>query len=178
MSIERKGLIKFGGNEVSIIGEDIQVGQKAPEFIAQTQDWAAFNGLEQTKGKVRIIGSLPSLNTAVCDRETRRFNLEAADLGEDIAILAISMDLPFLLKNWCAAAGIDKVITLSDHMSADFGEKYGVLIKEVRLLRRAIFVVDASDQVVYVAYMPALGEEPNYPEVIEAAKKALVESRS
>ena len=87
--------------------------------------------------------------------------------------MVISMDLPFTLKNWCGAAGIEQVITLSDHLSAEFGEKYGVLIKEHQILRRAIFVVDSDDRLVYVAYMPALGEEPNYAEVIEAAKKAL-----
>jgi thiol peroxidase len=173
MSIERKGLLQIAGNDVTIVGTDITVGQKAPEFNAHTQDWNTIAGLEHTKGKVRIIGSLPSLNTSVCDREARRFNQEAADLGENIVILVISMDLPYTLKNWCGAAGVDKVITLSDHQSAEFGEKYGVLIKERRILRRAIFVVDANDQVVYVAYMPALGEEPNYAEVIASAKKAL-----
>ena len=173
MSIERKGLIKFAGNDVTVIGADLEIGQTAPEFIAQAQDWSSYAGLTQTKGKVRIIGSLPSLSTSVCDRETRRFNQEAAGLGEGIVIMVISMDLPFTLKNWCGAAGIEQVITLSDHLSAEFGEKYGVLIKEHRILRRAIFVVDSDDRLVYVAYMPALGEEPNYAEVIEAAKKAL-----
>jgi thiol peroxidase len=173
MSIERKGLFQIAGNDVTIIGPDITVGQQAPEFMTHTQDWNSFSGLEHTKGKVRIIGSLPSLNTSVCDRETRRFNQEAADLGENIVILVISMDLPYTLKNWCGAAGVDKVITLSDHQSAEFGEKYGVLIQERRILRRAIFVVDVNGQVDYVAYMSVLGEEPNYSEVISAAKKAL-----
>lgn len=171
--VERKGIFNFAGKDVTIIGADIQAGQPAPEFTAQAQDWSLYKALADTQGKVRIIGSLPSLNTAVCDRETRRFNQEAADLSEGVMILMVSMDTPFTLKNWCAAAGIDRVITLSDHLTAEFGEKYGVLIKEMRILRRAIFVVDAKDQVVYAAYMPALGEEPNYAEVITAAKKAL-----
>jgi thiol peroxidase len=109
----------------------------------------------------------------VCDRETRRFNQEATGLDDRIVILTVSMDLPYLLKNWCAAAGVDRVKTLSDHKNADFGQKYGVLLKEQRILRRAVFVVDRNDMVVYSAYMPALGDEPNYPEVLEAAKRAL-----
>jgi thiol peroxidase len=173
MTIERVGLIKFAGNDVTVVGPDIKVGQTAPDFTAVNQDWATFHGLQDTKGKVRIIGSLLSVNTSVCDRETRLFNQEAAKLGDDIVIMALSMDLPFTLKNWCAAAGIDKVITLSDHREADFGQKYGVFLKEPRFFRRAIFVVDRNDQVVYSAYMPVFGEEPRYPEVLEAARQAL-----
>ena len=125
------------------------------------------------KGKVRIVGSLPSLSTSVCDRETRRFNQEASELNDQIVILTVSMDLPYTIKNWCAAAGVDRVITLSDHKSAEFGQKYGVLIKEYRVFRRAAFVIDQNDMVVYAAYMPAIGDEPNYPEVLKAAKLAL-----
>jgi thiol peroxidase len=171
--IERTGLLIFAGQDVTIVGPDLQVGEKAPEFTAQAQDWSEIKGLRSTKGKVRIIGSLPSLSTSVCDRETRSFNQEAAALGEDVAILTVSMDLPYTLKNWCAAAGIDQVTTLSDHQSADFGKKYGVLVKEKRIFRRAVFVVDRNGILTYTAYMPALGEEPNYAEVWEAARKAL-----
>lgn len=173
MSIERNGIFKLAGNDVTIVGPDIKVGQSAPEFTAQAQDWSLFKALENTTGKVRIIASLPSLNTSVCDRETRRFNQEAAELSDNIVILTVSMDVPFTLKNWCAAAGIDKVITLSDHLTGEFGEKYGVLIKEHRVFRRAIFVINAQDKVVYAAYMPILGDEPDYTEVIKAAKEAL-----
>lgn len=173
MVIERVGLLKFGGNDVTVIGPDIQVGQKAPEFIVETQDWTVFTGLGETKGKVRIIGSLPSLNTSVCDRETRRFNQEATGLDEQIVILTVSMDLPFTLKNWCASTGVDRVRTLSDHINADFGQKYGVLLKDQRFFRRAVFVVDQNDIVVYAAYMPAIGVEPNYAQVLEAAIRAL-----
>jgi thioredoxin-dependent peroxiredoxin len=173
MTNERVGLIKFAGNDVTVVGPDIMVGQTAPDFVITNQDWAPFHGLQDTQGKVRIIGSLLSLNTSVCDRETRQFNQEAARLGDDVVIMAISMDLPFTIKNWCAAAGIDRVITLSDHKDADFGQKYGLLLKEPRFLRRAIFVVDQNEKVVYAAYMPVLGEEPKYPEVLEAAKQAL-----
>ncbi len=174
MAKERFGIVKFKGQDVTVIGEDLKPGQKAPEFTVQNQEWAQFKGLANTQGKVRIISSLLSLNTDVCDRETRRFNQEAASLSKDIAILAISTDLPFALKNWCSAAGVDQVTVLSDHMATDFGEKYGLLIKEVRFLRRAVFVVDRSGKLTYVAYMPALGDEPNYNEVLEAAKAALL----
>ena len=173
MSIEREGQFNFKGNDVTIVGEDIRVGEQAPEFSAQTQDWVNFKGIMNTAGKVRIIGSLPSLNTSVCDRETRRFNQEASSLSEEIVILMLSMDLPYTLKNWCAAAGVDRVITLSDHKWAEFGEKYGVLLKEPRVFRRAIFVVDSDGKVVYADYMPAIGDEPKYEEVLAAAQTAL-----
>jgi thiol peroxidase len=175
MTIERVGLIKFAGNEVTVIGPDILVGQKAPEFTAVASDWSTFHGLQNTKGKVRIIGSLPSLSTSVCDRETRRFNQEAIELDDRIVILTVSMDLPFTIKNWCAAAGVDRVTTLSDLKNSEFGPKYGVLLKEHRFLRRAVFVVDRNDMVIYSAYMPAIGVEPNYAEVLESARRALID---
>lgn len=173
MNLERKGIVQFHGNDVTVVGADIQVGQMAPEFTAQTADWEEMKALESTKGKVRIIGSMLSFSTSVCDRETRRFNQEAAALGQDVAILMLTMDLPFTLKSWCAAAGVDQVITLSDHLTGEFGQKYGTLIKELRFLRRAIFVVNRDGKVVYAAYMPVMGEEPDYAQVLEAAKKAL-----
>ncbi len=173
MPIERSGIFSFAGQDVTIIGEDLKAGDRAPEFTAQAMNWSHVNVLESNAGKVKIIGSLPSLNTSVCDRETRRFNQEAAALGDDIAIIMMSMDLPFTLKNWCAAAGVDKVTTLSDHLTGDFGEKYGVLIKEHRVFRRAIFVVDRQDRVVYADYMRVLGDEPKYDEVLNAARQAL-----
>ena len=164
---------QFYDKVVHVAGPSLQVGQEAPEFIAVAQDWSEVQGLASTVGKVRIIGSLPSLNTSVCDRETRRFNQEAAGLSEEIAILMLSMDLPYTLKNWCAAAGIDKVITLSDHKYGDFGEKYGVLLQEPRVLRRAIFVVDRDQKIVYAEYMPSNRDEPKYEEVIAAARSVL-----
>ncbi len=173
MTVERFGLLKFGGNDVTIIGADVEPGQTAPDFVVQTQDWREMQALAETKGKVRILAAVPSLDTPVCDRETRRFNQEAAELGEDIAILVISMDLPFAQKRWCGAAGIDQVLVLSDHLYADFGRKYGCLIKEVRVLRRAVFVVDRQDKIVYADYMPALGDEPDYEAVLAAAEAAL-----
>ena len=173
MTTERFGLIKVGGKDATVVGDDLTVGKPAPEFTAQGLDWSVVHGLADTKGKVRVIAAVPSLDTEVCDRETRRFNLEAAALDKDIVIQVVSTDLPYTQKRWCGAAGVDQVMVLSDHMSADFGEKYGVLIKERRILRRAVFVIGRDDKLAYVAYMPALGTEPNYEEVLEAAKKAL-----
>ena len=171
--LERKGLIKFAGMEQTVVGPDIVVGQKAPNFTIQKNDWTAGKGLKETRRKVRIILSNPSLDTATCDRETRHFNEEAAHLGGDIAVLVVSMDLPAAQKRWCGAAGVERVITVSDALKADFGRKYGTLMKEVRLLRRAVFVVNKDGIVTYAAYMAANGDEPNYEEVLDAARKAL-----
>ena len=174
MSIERKGIFQFRDQDVTIVGDDLKVGDQAPDFSVMTKDWSWIKALENQPGKVRIIGSLPSLSTDVCDRETRRFNQSAASLSKDITILMVSMDLPFTLNQWCAAADIDQVITLSDHVHAEFGEKYGVLIKELRIFRRAVFVIDAGGKVVYTEYLPALGDEPNYEAVLKSAESALL----
>ncbi|UCD42459.1 MAG: thiol peroxidase [Chloroflexota bacterium] len=171
--IERSGLFVFKGQDVTIVGEDVKVGEQAPEFSALKRDWTWMSALESTKGKVRIIGSLPSLSTSVCDRETKKFNLEASSMSDDIAILMVSMDLPFTHDQWCAAAGVDQVTTLSDHKNAAFGEKYGVLLKELNIFRRAAFVVDRTGKFVYVEYLPVLGDEPDYEAVLEAARTAL-----
>ena len=173
MATERYGLIQTGGKDATIIGDDIQVGQIAPEFTAHALDWSVVHGIGDTQGKVRIIAAVPSLDTDTCDRETRRFNQEAASLDKDIQIIVISTDLPYAQKRWCGAAGVDQVMVLSDHMEAEFGEEYACLIKERRTLRRAVFVVDRQDKITYVAYMPVLGVEPNYEEVLEAARAAL-----
>lgn len=168
---ERKGLITFRNRDVTIIGEDLKPGNLAPEFEVQNQDWETVHGLASTSGKVRIIAAIPSLETSVCDTETRRFNYEAANLSDDIAILVISTDLPYTQKRWCGAAGIDQVTVLSDHLQKDFGPKYGVLMKEIGVLRRAVFVVDKNDTVTYAEYMPAIGVEPDYEAVLAAARK-------
>jgi len=174
MTLERFGIVKFKGQPVTVLGEDLRPGQIAPEFTVQTLDWAPFHGLADTQGKVRIIAAFLSVDTDTCDREIHRFNQEVAALSKDIDILVISNDLPYAQKRWCGAAGVDQVTVLSDHMTAEFGINYGVLMKEVRVLRRAVFVVDRAGKLTYVAYMPALGEEPNYSEVLDAARSALV----
>jgi len=173
MASERFGLIQVGGKDATIIGDDVQVGDTAPDFRAHALDWSVVRGIGDTQGKVRILAPVPSLDTETCDRETRRFNQEAAGLSDDIIIEVISTDLPYAQKRWCGAAGVDQVMILSDHQAAEFGEKYGCLIKERRTLRRAVFVVDRQGKITYVDYMPALGIEPNYEEVLEAARAAL-----
>ena len=122
------------------------------------------------KGKICVICSVGSLDTATCDMETRRFNAEAGNLGDDVVILTVSMDLPFAQKRWCGAAGIDKVVTLSDHRDAEFGNAYGVLTKESRLLARAVFVIDREGIVRYVQLVEELANEPDYGAVITAVK--------
>jgi thiol peroxidase len=170
---KRPGLIKYAGVERTVVGDDIQLGQKAPDFLIQKNDWSLSKAFKETRRKVRIIASVPSLDTSVCDRETRRFNEEAASLGKDIVVMVVSMDLPVAQKRWCGAAGVDRVMTVSDVYKADFGKKYGTLMEEVRVLRRAIFIVDKKRIVRYVAYMPSNSDEPNYEEVLAAAKAAL-----
>jgi thioredoxin-dependent peroxiredoxin len=170
--MERVGLFKFNNQDVTVVGQDLAAGDETPEFEGQAPDWSLVNPLESTQGKVRIIGSLPSLNTSVCDWETRQFNQLANELGADVAVIMVSMDLPWTQKNWREMANVDQVVTLSDHRNAEFGEKYGVLLREPRIFRRAIFVVDRKDMVTYAAYLPVLGDEPDYIAVLEAARGA------
>jgi thiol peroxidase len=163
----------FFGQSVTIIGQDLVPGSVAPDFIAQRFDWTLVNAIKNTEGKVRIIGSLPSLNTPVCDKETRRFNEIADTLGDDVLIIMISMDLPWTQKQWCTASRVDQILVLSDHINADFGIKYGVLLEEPRILRRAIFVVDSTNVIRSADYMQTLAEEPDYDTVIQVAKQTV-----
>lgn len=162
--------ITFKGNPVTLIGPDITPGDKAPDFTVLANDLTPVT-LADSKGRVRLISVVPSLDTGVCDAQTRRFNEEAANLP-NVQILTISVDLPFAQKRWCGAAGIDKVQTLSDHRELSFGKAYGVAIEELRLLARAIFVVDSNDNVTYVEYVSEATNHPNYEAAIEAAKSA------
>ncbi len=173
MPEERHGLIQFEGVDQTVVGADVHVGDAAPEFVALAPDWSEVRPISSGKGKLRILAAALSLDTSVCDRETRRFNEEAAALGKDVLVYVLSADLPWTLKRWCGAAGVDRVYTLSDARDTDFGIRYGCLIKEKRFLRRAVFVVDRANRIVYSAYMPKLGEEPKYEEVLAAARKAL-----
>ena len=167
---ERANVITMKGNPLTLLGNDLKEGDKAPDFEVLDNDLSPVK-LSSFKGKICVISSVPSLDTPVCDMETRRFNDEAGKLGPDIHILTISMDLPFAQKRWCGTAGVDKVMTLSDHRDASFGNAYGVLIKELRLLARAVFVVDREGVIQYIQVVKELTEEPNYDAVIEAVKK-------
>ncbi len=167
---ERTGATTFKGNPLTLLGREIKVGDQAPDVEALGNDLTPVK-LSAYRGKTVIVSTVPSLDTPVCDTETRRFNKEAAGLGNDVAILTVSMDLPFAQGRWCGAAGIDKVTTLSDHRDADFGSGFGVLIKELRLLARAVFVIDKQGIVRYVQLVKEMTSEPNYDEVIAAVKK-------
>ena len=166
---ERKGVVTFKGNPLTLIGSEIKVGQKAPEFQVVAQDLSVVT-LASSRGKTRLISVVPSLDTPVCDAQTRRFNQEAAKLP-NISILTISADLPFAQKRWCNGAGIDKVEVLSDHKETSFATAYGVLIKELRLLSRSVFIIDATDTVRYVEYVPEVTSHPNYDAALAAARQ-------
>lgn len=167
---ERLGATTFKGNPLTLLGNEIKVGDQAPDVEALGNDLSPVK-LSAYRGKTVVVSTVPSLDTAVCDTETRRFNKEAAGLGAEVAILTISMDLPFAQGRWCGAAGIDKVKTLSDHRDAAFGNGLGVLIKELRLLARAVFIVDKQGVVRYIQLVKEMTNEPNYDEVIAAVKK-------
>jgi thiol peroxidase len=167
---ERKGAVTLRGNPFTLVGREIKAGDKAPDVELLSNDLKPVR-VSSFKGKVVVVSAVPSLDTPTCDMETRRFNTEAAKLGEDIVILTVSTDLPFAQKRWCGAAGVDKVQTVSDHREAAFGQSYGVLIKELRLLARAIFVIDRNGVVQYVQLVKEVAQEPDYAAVIAAAKK-------
>jgi len=172
MAEERTGVVTLKGNPMTLIGPEVKVGDKAPDF-SSLEALGSPVGLGDLEGKVKVFNVVVSVDTPVCDVQTKRFNQEAAELGGDVEILTLSMDLPFALSRYCGAAGIDKVRTLSDYKDASFGEAYGVLIKEHRLLARAIFVVDKDDNVVHVEYIPEIATEPDYEPAINAVKEAL-----
>ena len=169
---ERTGIVKFKGAPLTLLGPQIKAGAAAPDFTVLANDLSAVK-LSDYKGKVVIISSLPSLDTPVCDTQTRRFNEEAAALSDDVVILTISMDLPFAQKRWCAAAGVDRVHTVSDHRDAAFGKAYGLLVKELRLLARAVIVVDKAGKVAYVQIVDEIASEPDYAPAVAAARKLL-----
>ncbi len=173
MTTVRNDVFKLGEKFATLLGDEVKVGDVAPEFTSVVTGWTPVNPLQESKGKVIILSAVPSLDTDVCDRETRRFNEEAAKLSDDIIIYTVSTDFPMAQKRWCGAAGVDKVKVVSDVVEAEFGLKYGVLIQERRYLRRSVFIVGRDGKLTYVNYLPVLSQEPDYDEVIEAAKKAL-----
>jgi thiol peroxidase len=169
---ERTGLVTMKGNPATLLGNEVTVGQPAPDVDLVANDLSTVR-LCSFQGKVRIITSVPSLDTPVCDRETRRFNEEVSRLGDDVAVLAVSMDLPFAQKRWCGAAGVENVQTLSDHRDAAFGTSYGVLIKGLRLLARAVFVLDKNGVIRYQELVKEITSEPDYEAALKAAKGLL-----
>lgn len=169
---ERTGIITFKGNPFTLLGPALKVGDKAPDFMVVDNSLAAVT-LANYSGKIKVISAVPSLDTPVCDTETRRFNLEAAALPENVAVLTVSLDLPFAQKRWCGAAGIDRVTTLSDYQERSFASAYGVLIKELKLLSRSIFVIDATDTIRYIQHVPEVTSEPDYAAVLTAVRALL-----
>jgi thiol peroxidase len=169
---ERTGLVTMKGNPVTLLGNEVKVGQKAPDVELVANDLSTVR-LSSFSGKVRIITSVPSLDTSVCDTETRRFNEEAGKLGDAVAVITVSMDLPFAQQRWCGAAGVKSVHVLSDYREAAFGQSYGVLIKGLRLLARAVFVVDKDGVIRYQELVKEIGIEPNYDAALKAANELL-----
>ena len=167
---EEKRIITMKGNPLTLVGKQVRIGDRAPDFEVIDNDLSPVE-FSSFLGKVCILSSVPSLDTPVCDMETRRFNEEAGRLNSDVVVLTISMDLPFAQKRWCGAAGVDRVLTLSDHRDASFGMAYGVLIKELRLLARAVFVVDGNGVIQHVDLVKEMTEEPDYDSVLTTVKR-------
>ncbi|MDO3410902.1 thiol peroxidase [Saccharibacillus sp. CPCC 101409] len=172
MTQERTGIATFKGSPITLVGPGLRVGDQAPDFTLN-RNLLEEASLKDYAGKIKLISVVPSLDTGVCDAQTRRFNNEASGLGDDVVVLTISVDLPFAQARWCGAAGVDRVVTLSDYKSRSFGEAYGVLIKELQLDMRAIFVLDPSDKIVYVEYLSEMSEHPDYEKAVAAVKELL-----
>ncbi|KGM43546.1 redoxin [Alkalispirochaeta odontotermitis] len=169
---ERSGAITFQGNPLTLQGVELKVGDTVPDVALLGNDLSPVQ-LSSYKGKVCVISVVPSLDTPVCDMQTRKFNEQAGSLDDNVAILTMSMDLPFAQARWCGAAGVEKVVTLSDHRDAAFGEAFGLLIKELRLLARAVLVVDKDGKIQYAQLVNEVTEEPDYNAALEAVKKLL-----
>lgn len=169
---DRAGAVTMKGNPLTLTGDEPTLGAPAPDFEALSNGLAPVK-LSDFKGKVALLVSVPSLDTPVCDTETRKFNEAASGLGGDVVVLTLSMDLPFAQARWCGAAGVERVQTLSDHRDASFGQAYGLLIKELRLLARAVLVVDREGVLRYNALTQEIGNEPDYDAALAAVKKLL-----
>lgn len=170
MPVERAGAVTFKGNQMTLLGREVKVGDKAPNFKVLANDMSEVT-IDTDKGKVRLLLSVPSLDTSVCDAETRRFNTEAIKFPENVVVYTISCDLPFAQSRWCEATDVKNIKTLSDHRDLSFGEAYGTWVKELRLLSRAVFLVDDHDTLQYVEYVHEIAKHPNYDAVVEAVRK-------
>ena len=164
---ERVRQVTFQGNPLTLLGEELAVGDTAPDFVLLATDLKKVV-LSQSAGKVRLISVVPSLDTPVCDTQTRQFNEKVEGFGDQVVCYTVSADLPFAQARWCGAAGLDRVQTLSDHRAMAFGDAYGTHIKELRLETRAVFVVDAENIVRYVQYVPEMTDEPDYDAALAA----------
>jgi thiol peroxidase len=169
MAQERSGVITFKGNPMTLLGPDVKVGDIAPDFQVVDNALQPVT-LAGNKGKVLLLAVVPSIDTPVCDTMTRKFNEEAAKLPESVVALTISLDLPFAQKRWCGNAGIDKVKTVSDYQERSFGLNYGVLIKELKLLARSVFVIDAKGKIAYREIVKEVTSEPDYAKALAAVR--------
>lgn len=168
MSSER--LFQFGPHSLTVSGNALGVGDKAPDFNLVANDLSNVR-LADSAGKARLISVVPSLDTGVCDAQTRKFNEEISKLGDNVVGYTVSADLPFSQKRWCGAAGVERVQTLSDHRDMNFADAYGTHVTDVRLEQRAVFVVDGSGTVQHAEYVPVAGEHPNYDAALAVLKK-------
>ena len=172
MTTERTGLVSFHGGGLTLLGNPVKVGDKAPDFTLLDNDLSPKT-LADYKGKTLLISVVPSLDTGVCDLQTRRFNTEAAALGPDVRILTVSCDLPFAQARWCGAAGVSRLQTLSDHRDLSFGLAYGLVIKELRLLARAVLVVNREGRITYERISHEMTREPDYDAALAALRAAV-----
>jgi thioredoxin-dependent peroxiredoxin len=170
--MEKRQVTKMGGNPITLLGDELKPGVKAPDFTVLDKELLPVS-LEKFEGKYKLISVVPSLDTSVCDLQTRKFNEMASQLDDDVVILTISMDLPFAQKRWCGAAGVDQVITLSDHKEGAFGIAFGVLIEELRLLNRSIFILDKQNLVRYVELVGENHDHPDYDMALKAMQEVL-----
>lgn len=170
--MKREGAVLLGSRKLDVLGTELEVGQAAPDFELTANDWRIVH-LADYAGKIKLISVVPSLDTRVCDMQTRRFNQEAAELGDRVAVLTVSADLPYAQRRWCGNAGIDRVQTLSDHKKMSFGNAYGTHIADLRLDQRSVFVIDADDTLVYCEYVPEFGQHPNYEAALAVVKTFL-----
>ena len=166
---KRTGVVTFAGNPIALLGKEVKVGDKAPAFTL-LDNGLGEKTLADYAGKIKVISVVPSLDTGVCDAQTRWFNQNVSKLGENVVVLTVSVDLPFAQKRWCGAAGVDKVETLSDHKDASFGTNYGFLIEELRLLSRGVVVINKDNKVTYVEYVPEVTQAVNFDAALEAIK--------
>lgn len=170
MAQERQGVVTFRGNPLTLLGQDLQVGEKAPDFQVVDTDLKPVT-LKDFAGKVVLISVTPSLDTPVCDAQGKKFNELATNLSEDVVVLNISVDLPFAQKRWCGINNIDRIKVVSDYQERDFGIKYGVLIKELKLLARSVWIVDKDGIIRYKQIVPEVTNEPDYDAAMAALKE-------
>lgn len=176
--IERVGDVTRKGRPFTVIGKKLEVGDKAPDFELVDELFTTDTvTLADSAGKVRLISVVPSLDTGICDMQTRRFNEEISKYGDNVIGYTVSVDLPVAQKRWCGNAGVERIKTLSDYRHMSFGNAYGTHVKEVRVEQRAVFIVDANDVIRYVEYVPEIAQHPNYEAALTALEEVVAQTR-